>query len=219
MTLASAPTLILTGAYGSGKTEVAMALAADFATAGPTTLVDLDFVTPYFRVLDHRAALEALGVSVIVPEARVAQIDAPSLPPAAGDAIRRPRGRTIVDLGGDPIGAVVLGQFAPGLAAYDLWAVVNFARPTTATPADARAWLEATVAATRLRLTGLVSNTHLGPETIAADVLAGLAAARALGKDLGVPVVLCGVPAGVRVDGAGTPTLTITPRLRRPWEG
>jgi hypothetical protein len=218
MIIDAAPTLILTGAYGSGKTEIAMALATLLAAETPTALVDLDFVTPYFRVLDHRAALEALGVQVIAPEARVAQIDAPSLPAAAGDALCRPTGRAIVDLGGDAVGAVVLGQYAPRLTAYDLWAVVNFSRPTTETPAAAQAWLAAIIAATRLRLTGLISNTHLGVYTTAEDVLTGLAGTRALGEALGVPVTLCCAPAGLEVTVPDVPVLAITPRLHRPWE-
>lgn len=42
-------TLILTGAYGSGKTECAMALAGILQEQAPVTLIDLDFVNPYFR--------------------------------------------------------------------------------------------------------------------------------------------------------------------------
>jgi hypothetical protein len=123
-----------------------------------------------------------------------------------------------VDLGGDPVGAVVLGQFAPELTTYDLWAVVNFARPTTSAPDAAAAWLEAVAAATRLRLTGLVSNTHLGPYTTADDVVGGLAQARTLGARLALPVVMLGAPAGLALPEVGLPVLPITPRLQRPWE-
>lgn len=209
--------VLLTGAYGSGKTECALALAAALAPHGPVTLVEMDFVTPYFRVLDHRAALEALGVEVIAPVAHLAQNDAPALPPAAGEALCRPRGRTVVDLGGDPAGATVVAQFAPRLTEYQLWAVVNFSRPTTADPAQAAALLAEITAAARLRLTGLVSNTHLGPHTTPADLAGGLAQARALGELLGVPVVLQCAPAGITAP-PGPPVLSITPRLKRPWD-
>ena len=49
------PTIIITGAYGSGKTEIALALAARYAAEETVTLIDLDFVNPYFRVQDHAA--------------------------------------------------------------------------------------------------------------------------------------------------------------------
>jgi hypothetical protein len=123
----------------------------------------------------------------------------------------------VVDLGGDPVGATVVAQFAPRLTAYQLWAVVNFFRPTTATPADAAARLAEMAAASRLTLTGLVSNTHLGPATTPDDLAAGLAQARRLAKRLGLPVVLQCAPAGLPAP-AGPPVLTITPRLKRPWD-
>lgn len=210
--------LILTGAYGSGKTECAMALAVACAALRPTTLVDLDFVTPYFRVLDHRDALASVGVPVIAPRAEIAQFDAPALPAEAGAALMYPHGQTIVDLGGDPNGAIVLGQFAPKLTAYDLWAVVNFSRPTTPDPATALLLLTEVAAATRLRITGLVSNTHLGPYTTPADIRAGLEQACALAAMLQVPVTLLCVPAGITAPDTGLPVLAITPRLKRQWE-
>lgn len=211
-------TLIITGAYGSGKTECALALALEAVEREPVALVDLDFVTPYFRAQDHQRLLAAHGVEVIAPEERVAAIDAPALPPAAGPAISHPTGLTIVDLGGDPAGATVFGQFAPSLTMYACWAVVNFARPTTATPALATALLADVATAARIHLTGLISNTHLGAATTAEEVLDGLAQARVLAARLHLPIVRLGVPAWVTLPPQEIPLLPITPRLKRPWE-
>ena len=41
--------LVLVGNYGSGKTELALNRALEFAAEKSTTLVDLDIVNPYFR--------------------------------------------------------------------------------------------------------------------------------------------------------------------------
>lgn len=215
----SASPLIITGAFGSGKTECALALAAQWARAGEVvSLVDLDFVNPYFRAQEHRAELEALGVEVIAPEARVAAIDAPSVPAGTRAALLRPRGRTIVDLGGDPAGAVVIAQFAPELRAYELWAAHNVFRPTTAEPEQAAALLAEIAGATRLRLTGLIAASHLGEDTTVDDVLDGLESTRAVAGLLGVPVVLLSAPAWLRLPALEAPVLAITPRLKRPWE-
>jgi hypothetical protein len=214
----TAQLLILLGAYGSGKTECILALAAALAAEAPVTLIDLDFVTPYFRSQDYTAEMARLGVHVLGPEARVAAIDAPALPAAAADALRQPVGHTLVDLGGDPAGALVLAQFAPTLPAYDAWAVVNFSRPTTPDVATAAALLHAVAGAARVRLTGLISNTHLGPFTTAEDILGGLAEAQALGAQLGLPVVRACAPVGLALPPLPVPLLMLPLRVKRPWE-
>lgn len=209
--------LILTGAYGSGKTECALALSITLARDEAVTLIDMDFVTPYFRAQNLRSELGTEGVTVISPDLRTAAIDSPSIPPEAAEHILHPRGQTVIDLGGDPTGAVVLGQYSPYLHYYDMWAVVNFSRPTTPTPAIAAVLLQEIMSQTRLQLTGIISNTHLGQFTTAEDVLDGLAEAHILAELLCVPVKLLCLPPHITVI-TDLPTLSITPRLLRPWE-
>ncbi|MEI7834558.1 MAG: hypothetical protein WCJ56_15320 [bacterium] len=210
--------LILTGAYGSGKTECALALATLLAQDGPVTLIDMDFVTPYFRAQDLKGELAAQNVTVISPDIRNAAIDSPSIPPEAAEHILRPQQQTVIDLGGDPTGAVVMGQYAPYLQHYDMWAVVNFSRPTTPTPEIAAELLREIMQQTRLQLTGIVSNTHLGEFTTEEDVLDGLADARQLAAILAVPLKLLCLSPHILYSGSDIPTLPITPRLLRPWE-
>jgi hypothetical protein len=210
--------LILTGAYGSGKTECALALAAEAAAGEPVTLVDLDFVTPYFRSQDYAAEMATLGVHIIAPEERVAAIDAPALPAEAVGALTRPVGTTIVDLGGDPAGALVLAQFAPLQEPYEAWAVVSFARPTTPDATTTAVILKEIAATARVHLTGLVSNTHMGPLTTEADVLMGLAEASALGIALEIPVRRVAVPPGITLPSLSVPVLSLPMRVKRPWE-
>ena len=57
---------IITGHYGTGKTEFAVNLALHMAQRGdPVTLADLDIVNPYFRSRERRDLLTANGVSLI----------------------------------------------------------------------------------------------------------------------------------------------------------
>ena len=210
-------TYIITGAYGSGKTECALALALAWRAETAVTLVDLDFVNPYFRAQDHRALLAASGVQLIAPDKAVAANDAPAMPAAARDALVSPHGRTIVDLGGDPAGAVVIGQFAPQMTRYDLWAVMNFARPATA-QGEGAALLAEISRVTRLRVSGLISNTYVGAGTDAADVLDGYARTEALARELGIPVVFACLPESLVSMSLPVPTLVIRRRLLRPWE-
>ena len=58
------------GLYGSGKSEIAINYALRLAGCGhPVTLIDLDAVTPYFRVRDVREELVTRGVQVVAPGA------------------------------------------------------------------------------------------------------------------------------------------------------
>ena len=57
------PPTVISGAFGTGKTEVSinLALALRDGGRGPVTLVDLDIVNLYFRSRQRAYALEALG--------------------------------------------------------------------------------------------------------------------------------------------------------------
>ena len=69
---------IITGHFGSGKTEVAVNLAMQETG---TTIVDLDTVNPYFRTADAKEELEKHGIRAILPEFANTNLDLPTLPP------------------------------------------------------------------------------------------------------------------------------------------
>ena len=58
---------IITGHYGSGKTEYAVNLALHLAqTTENVALADMDIVNPYFRSYEQAKRLEDAGIRVIV---------------------------------------------------------------------------------------------------------------------------------------------------------
>ena len=173
--------LVVTGHYGSGKTEFCVSLAMRLAEKGfgpysRLALIDLDIANPYFRSRERQAQLEAAGVSVY-GNAYEHEITAEL--PALGANIRAPLEdrdcRVIVDVGGNDTGALVLNQFGKYLGPEDalFLIVVNANRPETRDLAGAMEHLEAIQRKTGRRIDGVINNCHLLLETDAGCVAKG----------------------------------------------
>ncbi|MFB3818514.1 MAG: hypothetical protein ACE147_12670 [Candidatus Methylomirabilales bacterium] len=225
------PVTLLTGHYGSGKTEIAVNLALALRAAGAeVSLVDLDLVKPYFRCRLARAELAGAGVRLVAPEGARLFADLPILVPEAAAAARGGAAaarRVVLDVGGADTGARVLGSLAAlgGGAAVDALFVVNSRRPFAEDLDGLRAMLHDVQAAARLPVTGLVANGHLMQETTPATVRDGLRAARALEAATGVPLrfaamlaPLAGELAGPAGGLDGLPVLPLTRYIRAPFE-
>lgn len=175
--------LIVTGHYGSGKTEFSVSLAmllakrmADRHTQENERLyprlsvVDLDIVNPYFRSRERMSMLENSGVKVYGGVYKK-EITA-ELPELAAD-IRAPledKGcRVIIDAGGNESGAKVLNQFMKYFTPDEtaVLAVLNFNRFETRDIGSAIAHVRAIESVTGLTVEGIVNNTHLLRETTA----------------------------------------------------
>jgi hypothetical protein len=216
---------ILVGHFGSGKTEIALNLALRLAAQrDDVVLVDLDVVKPYFRSRSAREFMAGRGVRVVAPDGELAHADLPIVLPEVRRVIADPACRVLVDAGGDPVGARVLGSLADVVPAdqAELLAVLNFRRPSTGSAAEAVAMVRAIEAASRLEVAGLISNTHLLGETTVEVVLRGLALAREAGERLGVPVVAVGADAATAAALEGEdldcPIVTLARLIAPPFE-
>ena len=105
--------IVLTGNYGSGKTEIALHLAETFAEKEKTTLVDLDIVNPYFRSGEKAEELRQKGVRVLMPTFAMTTVDIPALPAEIQSVFESDADRVIFDVGGDDTGAAALGRYYP----------------------------------------------------------------------------------------------------------
>lgn len=215
------------GLYGSGKSEISINYALSLARQGrAVTVVDLDAVTPYFRVRDVREKLLEQGVKVVAPKESVRHADLPVLPEGIRRVLMHGEGDVVVDVGGDPTGARVLGGLRDALrpGARGLF-VVNAMRPFSRTLDQAEEAVRRVTSAAGLPPSGLVSNTHLGDLTQMEHILYGLEFANSLGSRLGIPVVMVGVAAHLRseVEKTAESLQGVTPLyleryLLKPWE-
>lgn len=190
------PITVICGHYGCGKTNLALNLALEAAGSGPVTLVDLDVVNPYFRSSDYRGILKESGVRLIAPVFAGTTLDTPTLPPDIRSIFSLGAGRVFIDAGGDDAGATALGGLSAGLAeaGYELVYVINRYRVLSQTPGECAELLREIEAASRLRATGIVNNSHLGVETTMEDVKAALPFAQATAQAIGLPLLYSTVP-------------------------
>ncbi len=222
------PFTIITGHYGTGKTNLAINLALDLTREyDQVTVVDLDVVNPYFRSSDYAGVLAEKGVRLIAPTFAGTTLDAPSLPAAIGSVFDAP-GAVIFDVGGDDVGATALGRFQHDIERlnYDMLYVVNRYRDLAATPEEAAELLREIEAASRLKATGVVNNSHLKAETTLETILESVEFGREAARVLGLPLVCTTVPSellgtseqeegqALRIENA----YPVRTYVRAPWE-
>lgn len=182
---------LITGHYGSGKTNLAVNLALDAKKQGKSvTIVDLDIVNPYFRTADFAEMLTNQGIRVILPTYANSNLDIPALTGAVDSVFTNGDDCVILDVGGDDAGAIALGRYAPAISAqdYDLFYVINQHRYLTATPDDALEVLREIAAVSRLSPTGVLNNSNLGEETTWEAVRESIPFAQAVAEKAGVPL-------------------------------
>ena len=215
---------IIVGDYGSGKTEVAINLALERKQAGVDVRVaDLDLVNPYFRTREARQQLQSQGVDLVLPPAAYLHADLPILSPAIAGLLRSPSPLTILDVGGDDAGAVVLGALADALSGQRLrmLQVVNPLRPQTASVKGCLQVKAAIESASRLAVKGWIINAHLMNETTADTIADGYRFGQGLAAESGLPLVCMTVPQALAAAApleTDCPVLIIRRQLVPPWQ-
>ncbi|MBZ0263783.1 cobalamin biosynthesis protein CbiA [bacterium] len=189
--------ILFTGNYGSGKTEVSVNVATALAHAGEkVAIADLDLVNPYFRCREARQPMEALGIRVIAPDGNMHNADLPILMPEVMGVVQKSPGITILDVGGDNVGATVLAALATvfRVKPYQMYFVLNQNRPFTDTVEGANQLMDEIETASRLRITGIVSNTHMMDETDIPMVQEGIRFGLEVAESRDIPLVFATAP-------------------------
>lgn len=183
---------IIIGHYGSGKTEFSVnyAMKLKQATSSKVAIADLDIVNVYFRSREKQVMLEEQGIKVIASSIAGNALD---LPAVAADIITPLEDKSyeyVIDVGGDSVGARVLGRFKNYIedGDYDMFMVVNANREQTIDLEGIKRHKETIEATSRLKVTGFINNTHLIRETTLEDVLKGDKLLKEASKELGIPI-------------------------------
>lgn len=215
---------VFSGHFGSGKTEIAINYAINLAKSGnKVAIVDMDIVNPYFCVRDLKDYLEKKEIKVISSSPKFSNAELMVLPPEVLSAFNDKSYEVIIDVGGDDVGAVALGQYNKYFQEepYDMYFVINNNRPMTEDFLSTEEYMINIERASRLRITHLISNTNLSSETNVQDILDGDKIVSELSKQLKIPyrytVITKDLEDEVRGKVAGE-LFTINIYMKKPWE-
>lgn len=216
---------ILSGHFGSGKTEIAINLAlAEKQKYEKTAINDLDVINPYFRSRDAAGLFQEQGVELIAPRNRLTSADLPIVSGEMYRVLHDPRYRLIVDAGGDKDGANALGQY------YHEWKdlfpellfVLNGNRPYVSTLEGAIHTIVQIEKASRLKVTGIINNSNIGRETSMDDIQKGVELSRHLSEKLEIPFLYTTISEHMQKEAAKFAENHVVVFIKRfmklPWE-
>ena len=189
---------LLSGHYGSGKTNIAVNLALMLKNeSNRVAIADIDIVNPYFRTRDSKGELEDAGVKVICSEFAGSNVDLPALPQDVY-ALTDDKGLTaIIDVGGDDRGALALGRWRDKIVEennYEMLLVINMYRPLTSDVKSTIEVMREIELAAGMKFTAVVNNSNLGDDTDEQTVLDSLDYAKGVCEAAGLPLKMTTVP-------------------------
>lgn len=217
--------IVIVGNYGSGKTEISINLAVNRKLAGiDVSVADLDLVNPYFRTREAKRQLAEFGVGVVLPADGYLQADLPILTPAVAGLIRKPVRLTILDVGGDKVGATVLAALADALDGkkYRMLQVINPFRPFTDTLKGVMKIRDEIEKASRMSVSGIIGNANLIDETTVDSIYEGYDFVSMISDETGLPLEFITVSSQladeIDMKRFSCPVLKLHRQLVPPWK-
>lgn len=214
--------LVITGNYGSGKTELSLNLSLKFAEQYRTTLVDLDIVNPYFRSGEKAEEMRAAGIRMLMPTYAMTTVDIPALPAEIQSVFEVPSDKVVFDVGGDDTGAAALGRYYPSFMARrdntQMLFVVNCMRPLTREADEIIDLAERIQNRGRLKIDVLINNTNLADQTEPGMVEAGEKTVLECARKMGISrVITTGKKDVLEQCRLETPTLIMKRYMAPEW--
>ena len=178
--------VFITGHYGSGKTEVALNLAAQHQL---DYLFDLDIINPYFRSRTFKGKLR--HTTVIASDLVDDQYsDLPFISKKIFLPFIQKDRTAIYDLGGNDLGIKVMKQFSKeDMRDVDIYMVINVYRPETQHINDIITVIHRLEQQSGLNITGLMNNSNLLHETNINHIRDGYTIIKKVSKMTGIPLI------------------------------
>ena len=211
---------IVTGHYGSGKTNFSANLAVSLAKGGEkVTVVDLDIVNPYFRSADFGELFDEKNIELVAPMYANSNLDIPAISFDL-ERIATDDGYLIVDVGGDDAGALALGRYAEAFKKFadkiEMYYVVNCRRFLTQTADEALVLMGEIEMAANMKHTAIVNNTNLLYETTKEVLEDSVGFAEEIAEKAGLPLAFTCVP--LKLDADVPKPLPVEIYVKKIWE-
>ena len=166
---------VFIGGAGSGKSELALNFALWLKNeyqSGECHFFDLDMTKPLFRSRDLDEYMKSNGISMHFQEQFM---DAPTMIGGVRPMLKNSSLFTVLDIGGDFIGARSIGGFQNELNRNDtkIFYVLNAFRPWTSTIEHIDETLGKILGVSHIKLEKLsfINNSNLGAQTSSADFI------------------------------------------------
>lgn len=189
---------IVTGHYGTGKTNLSVNIAMNIKNQGKSVcVVDLDIVNPYFRTADFKNLFDENNIKIVMPEYANSNLDIPALSFDL-EQLAMSDDYIVIDVGGDDAGAVALGRYEKALEKFqndiEMIYVINSYRYLTKTPDEALQLMYEIENASHMKHTAIVNNSNLGNETTLETIENSLEFASETALKAGIPLIYSTCP-------------------------
>ncbi len=212
---------IFMGMFGSGKTEISLNVALKLKTEFKNiAIADIDVISTYFRSRDLRDKFESKGIKIIAPKGKLMHADLPIIVPQVAGYITRDDYRTIIDVGGNDDGAVVLSSLKHYIDSQESVThfIVNPYRPFTDTVEKTVDHIERLSEKSRRNIDYLINNANLGDETEIKHIEYGESFIKKVSKMTNIPVLATVVMNGIKPKKTFHSVFKVNKFIKKIWE-
>ncbi len=160
------------GEAGSGKTQIAIQFAKNLSTAYNSNvhLIDMDQTKPMYRARDAKVDNNA-----IIFHSGHQLLDTPVVPAGVEALLLDDEAIVVLDIGGNSMGAVQVGQYADAFQDADSSAffVLNIYRAFSDTQDKILETISTIEAQSHIKIPYVIANPNLGGDTIIEDIIQG----------------------------------------------